>query len=65
MPGLAAILVLMVLLLLILDQGIPNTAEKIGITLVAYARRVRRHQRERARRQDELLLRFLERAVKQ
>jgi hypothetical protein len=61
MQGLVAIVVLTGLLLLILDQGVPNTAEKIGIALVAYARRIRRHQLERARMQEQRLIQSLER----
>jgi len=57
------ILLLTGLVLLCVDWGVPNAAERIGIALISYARNARRRQHQRARRQEEQLAHFLEREV--
>ena len=46
--------------LLFFDWGVPNAAERLGIALIAYARNARRRQQERARKQQEQLVQYLE-----
>jgi hypothetical protein len=55
------ILLLTGLVLLCIDWGVPNAAERVGIALITYARNARRRQQQRARRQEEQIAHFLER----
>jgi hypothetical protein len=43
----------------LVDWGVPNIAERLGLTLIAYSRRSRRRQEARARMQEEQLIQFV------
>jgi len=55
------VLLLLMLVLVCVDWGIPNFAERVGIGLVTYARNARRRQLQRARKQQQQLVEFFER----
>jgi hypothetical protein len=55
------VLSLIGIVLMCLDWGIPNVAERFGISLISYARNARRRQWQRARKQEQQLLQFFER----